>query len=338
MRLWGLFSPFSVNEARLCHHGRSPRCCHACYGIDKTRTDINTVAVFQSDYTAWPASIPASPAALHWRPCIHWIPETCQATFRSTPSPGLALHAPTTSVSLPSTPRSTHHISSIQAQGQGASLGALEPWAKIKPFSELDPKSSSSQWITLAIDITKHTQDWSWAKKGSLWVLTNAELFFVCVCACVVEVFCVKCVVLSGSFLWKLCLGYWYSNTNVVGNCHQSPTKCWYFLFYHLLWQVTKPWSKMVYSTLTSTLVLYLCSRRICSCLVCDWQIWRCSLTNSVTEGAIKWTHACMYVHMHEPTNQWNYRVNIETAVNIEVVLPSTRWSRGPQTLLMTSQ
>lgn len=75
-----------MNKAKSRHHGRSPRRCHACYGIDKTRSDINTVASVQSNYAAWPVSIPASHAVLCWRPCIQPALEMRLALFIFKPS------------------------------------------------------------------------------------------------------------------------------------------------------------------------------------------------------------------------------------------------------------
>lgn len=96
---WGLalFSPFYLNKAKSHHHGRSPRRCHACYGIDKMWSDINTMAGIQSNYVAWHASIPASHAVPCWRPSIQWTSEIRLAVFIFKPganlvsSPQLAL-------------------------------------------------------------------------------------------------------------------------------------------------------------------------------------------------------------------------------------------------------
>lgn len=122
-----LFSPFNLNKAKSRHHGRSPRRCHACYGIDKTRSDINTVAGVQSNYVAWPASIPASHAVLCWRPCIQPASGIRVLVFIFELSANLGLFTSTGSETLPSTLRSTHHSSLIRAFGQGASPGSLKP-------------------------------------------------------------------------------------------------------------------------------------------------------------------------------------------------------------------
>ena len=129
-----LFSPFYLNKAKSRHHGRSPRRCHACYGIDKTRSDINTVAGVQSNYVAWPASIPASHAVLCWRPCIQPASEIRLAVFIFKPSANLGLFTSASSESLSSTLRSTHRPALIQAFGQGASPGSLNaPGLKQNP-------------------------------------------------------------------------------------------------------------------------------------------------------------------------------------------------------------
>lgn len=94
-----------------------------------TRQEVtNTVASVQSNYAAWPASIPASHAALRWRPCIQPASEIRLALFFFKPSTNFGLFTSASSKPMSSTLHSSHHPSFIQA------LGQVLPRALFKPL------------------------------------------------------------------------------------------------------------------------------------------------------------------------------------------------------------
>lgn len=69
------------------------------------------MASVQSNYVAWPASIPASHAVLRWRPCIQPASEIRLALFIFKPDTNLGLFTSASTEPLPATLRSTRRPS-----------------------------------------------------------------------------------------------------------------------------------------------------------------------------------------------------------------------------------